>query len=80
MPWPYTETFRPYVAIVAGVLGAYISFKVFSIAYVNWAVWRYPHNNSMAGLAAFMFGIPLGAICGVVAFCFVFFYRHPPES
>ncbi|MGO9306947.1 MAG: hypothetical protein ACLP3R_25140 [Candidatus Korobacteraceae bacterium] len=71
---PSTETLRPYLAIVAGILGAYIGFKVFRIAYVDWAVWRYPHNNSMAGFAAFMYGIPVGAISGVIGFCLVFFY------
>src|SRR5271154_6043459 len=70
---PYAETLRPYLAIVVGILGAYIGFKVFSIAYVDWAVWRYPHNNSMAGLAAFMYGIPVGAICGISGFCLAFF-------
>ena len=75
----YRETLRPYIAMAAGALGAYLSFKAFSIAYINWAVWRHPHNNSMAGLAAFIYGIPIGAICGIVVFCVAFFYKHPPE-
>jgi hypothetical protein len=66
---------RPIFAIIAGILGAYVSFKVFNIAYVDWAVWRYPHNNSMADFAAFMYGIPVGAICGIASFCLVFFYN-----
>lgn len=66
---------RACIAVVAGILAAYLSFKLFSVAYVDWAVWRYPHNNSMAGMTAFMYGIPIGAFCGIAVFCLVFFWN-----
>jgi len=34
----------------------------------------------MAGFAGFMYGIPVGAICGIVAFCFVIFYKAGAEG
>jgi hypothetical protein len=42
-------------------------FVIFNVLYIEWAVRRYPHNNSMAGLAAFIYGIPVGLGCGILA-------------
>ena len=53
-----------FVAIAACIVG----FVVFNIAYIEWAVWCYPHNNSMAGLAAFIYGIPVSLLIGLVTF------------
>jgi hypothetical protein len=70
---------RSLLALAGGAAGAYIFFKFFEIAYIDWAVWRYPRNNSMAGLAAFMFGVPLAGSCGIVVFCTVFFWGKKGE-
>jgi hypothetical protein len=72
---PRKKVLRFLVAASSGVLGAYISFKLFSFAYIEWACWRYPHNNSMAGFAAFMYGIPIGTLCGILLFCLVLFWN-----
>jgi tetrahydromethanopterin S-methyltransferase subunit E len=66
---------RAILSIVVGIVVSFATFIIFNIAYIKWAVWRYPHHNSMAGLAAFLYGLPVGAICGIIAFCFVFFYN-----
>ena len=44
-----------------------ISFVVFNVLYIEWAVWRYPHNDSMAGFAAFIYGIPVAIGSGILA-------------
>ena len=58
---------RFFWAVVGGVVACAVSFVVFNVAYIEWAVWRYPHNNSMAGFAAFIYGIPVGLMCGIIA-------------
>ena len=56
---------------LAGVAGFIASFSIFSFTYVRWAVWRYPHNNSMAGLAALMYGVPIGMAVAAGVFLLV---------
>lgn len=62
-------------ALAAGSVTAIITFFIFRFAYVQWAVWRYPQHNSMAGLAAFIYGVPVSMIFGIVSFSLVFFKR-----
>jgi hypothetical protein len=50
-----------------------IAFVVEFFAYMSWAEREYPHNNSMAGLSAFAYGLPVGGLCAAVVFCLVFF-------
>lgn len=50
------------------------SFVIFNIAFDLWAVWRYPHNNSMAGLSGFFLGLPVGVVFSVIGFI-VAYYR-----
>jgi hypothetical protein len=49
-----------------------LSFVVFNVVFIQWAVWRYPHNNSMAGFAAFIYGVPVGMIFAAIAFVIAF--------
>ena len=58
---------RVFWTAVGGVVVCIVSFVIFNVLYIEWAAWRYPHNNSMAGLAAFAYGIPVGLGCGIVA-------------
>ncbi len=59
--------------------GAFIlSFVAFNFISIEWPVWRYPQANSMAGMAAFFLGFPVGASVAILSFCFVFHWlgRH----
>ncbi len=57
---------------VAAAAGALVGFVVFNVAFIWWAVWRYPHNNSMAGVVGILYGLPVGAACGAVTFSLAF--------
>jgi len=57
------------------VLVFLVSYLIFNIAYCEWAVWRYPHNNSMAGVAAMIEGFPVGIACAVVGFVITFYRK-----
>jgi hypothetical protein len=58
------------IALVCFIL----SFIVFNFAYMVWAVWRYPQANSMAGLTAFMYAIPVGGIFAILSFAVAFYW------
>jgi len=60
------------IALVAFI----ISFIAFSFLYIEWAVWRYPQTNSMAGMAAFFLGIPIGVVFAVISFALAFHWRR----
>jgi hypothetical protein len=49
-----------------------LSFVAFNFIYIEWAVWRYPQTNSMAGMTAFFLGFPVGAVVAILSFCFAF--------
>jgi len=68
---------RGIFSLLAGLLSASISFELFSVAYIQWAAWRYPHHNSMAGLAAFLYGFPVGGFSGLLAFAIVWIKAAP---
>jgi hypothetical protein len=69
----YSLNMRRFLLATAGALIALtVSFLVFNFAYIEWAVWKYPHHNSMAGFAAFIYGIPVALGAGVIAFVIVF--------
>ncbi len=71
------------VALVESILAFLISFIVFNICFIFWAEWRYPHNNSMAGLSAFIYGLPVGGFVAVLVFIIVFARlkrRHVSEN
>jgi len=54
-------------------LGSFVlSFIIFNVAYITWAVWKYPQHNSMAGFAAFIYGVPVGAACGILGAAIAF--------
>jgi len=48
-----------FIAMVA----AFFCFVIFNIGSILWASWRYPHNNSMAGIAGFVYGLKIQ--CGL---------------
>ena len=65
----------------AAVLAFIVSFVIFNVAYIKWAVWRYPQANSMAGLSAFIGGLEVGAIVAVLCFGVVYYWmgRRIPD-
>jgi hypothetical protein len=60
-------------SLIAAAAAFVVGFVIENVVYIEWAVREYPHNNSMAGLAAFAYGIPVGGLCAGVVFCLVFF-------
>ena len=52
-------------------------FVLFNILYILWAVKCYPHANSMAGFAAFIYGIPVGGVAAVIAS--IAYYAHTTD-
>jgi len=64
---------RIVASLGVAVLAFIASFIVFNIAYIVWAVRRYPHHNSMAGVAAFIYGLPVGAACALLSFGIAFY-------
>jgi hypothetical protein len=61
----------------AAIAGALVTFVIFNIVCGLWAVWRYPHNNSMAGVIGFLWGLPAGAVGGAITFFLVFRKTEP---
>jgi len=59
-------------ALVLSVLAFPLTVYLFLILYVKWAVWAYPHNNSMATLSGFFYGICVGALASICCFILVF--------
>ena len=51
-------------AVLVGV----VSFLATNVAYLKWAVWRYPKANSMAGMSAFMLGLEIAPVCALISF------------
>ena len=56
------------LALIWAVIAFPVSFVIFNVAFIYWAVQTYPHTNSMAGFAAFIYGFPVGLACSLVAF------------
>jgi len=48
-----------------------VSYIIFNIAFVLWAEKTYPHANSMAGFAAFVYGFPAGLMASLATFLVV---------
>ena len=59
------------LALIWAVIAFPVSFVIFNVAFIYWAVKAYPHNNSMAGFAAFIYGFPVGLACSLVTFVVV---------
>jgi hypothetical protein len=59
-------------ALVLSVLVFPLFVYVFLFLYVKWAVWAYPHNNSMATLLGFFYGICIDALVSICCFILVF--------
>ncbi|MBB5339946.1 tetrahydromethanopterin S-methyltransferase subunit E [Edaphobacter lichenicola] len=57
--------------VVAGATFAG-TFVIFNIAYLRWAVWRYPQHNSMAGMTAFLYGLPVAVAFAALGFAIAF--------
>lgn len=73
------------LALLWAVIAFPVSFVIFNVAFIYWAVRTYPHNSSMAGLAAFIYGFPVGLACSLVTFVVVLVVstrkgEHRPES
>jgi hypothetical protein len=59
--------------LVLSVLALPLIVYSFLFLYVKlWAVWAYPHNNSMATLSGFFYGICIGALASICCFILVF--------
>jgi hypothetical protein len=63
---------RLIISFTASVAAFVATFFAFNIAYIQWADWRYPHHNSMAGFAAFYYGLPVGAAFAILGFALAF--------
>jgi hypothetical protein len=55
-------------ALAWGLASSLVSFVIFNVAFIFWAERTYPEHNSMAGVAAFFYGIPVGLLCGIAGF------------
>ncbi|HWZ44846.1 MAG TPA: hypothetical protein VNW97_15330 [Candidatus Saccharimonadales bacterium] len=73
-------TRRILISFATAALAFILIFVVFNIAYGEWAMWRYPHHNSMAGFAAFIYGFPVGAVCAGLVFIATFYYYSVTKS
>lgn len=60
------------LALFLAIIAFPVSFLIFNVAYIYWAVKAYPHNNSMAGMAVFFYGFPVALACSLVTFVIVF--------
>ena len=69
-----TDDERVWLSLKASVGSFLASFVVFNIAFDIWAAWRNPHHNSMAGLTAFVIGLPVGVVFWVVGFIVTYWY------
>jgi uncharacterized membrane protein len=58
-------------AILFAILAFFCSFIIFNIGYIRWAVYRYPHHNSMAGVSAFYSGLPVAGLVAIFTFVVV---------
>jgi hypothetical protein len=65
------STLRWGKAVIWAVVAFPVSFIVFNVLYVKWAEWAYPHTNSMAGFAAFIYGFPVGLGASIATFLIV---------
>ncbi len=55
-----------------GAIGAFLAgFVVFNVGFLIYVERTYPGPNSMAGAAAFYYGIPVGVACAVIAFALI---------
>lgn len=63
-----TKALRIGIALATSIAAFVFSFVVFIICYIEWAVHRYPQNNSMAGFAAFMYGLPIAFVVAICVF------------
>lgn len=68
------------IAVVVAVVVFVVTFVAFNFLYIQWAVWRYPHNNSMAGLAAFIYGLPVAAGFALLGFAAAARWTKPKRS
>ena len=55
----------------AAIVTALVSFIAFFIGFGLWVEWRYSHPGSMASLVGFVYGVPISAVSGVIAYCLV---------
>jgi hypothetical protein len=63
-------------AILAGFATLVVTFILTNVLYIEWADWRYPETNSMAGMSAFVLGIIVAPVCAVVSFALVLVVRR----
>ncbi|WP_353069642.1 hypothetical protein RBB75_04165 [Tunturibacter empetritectus] len=63
---------RLIISLTVAVTAFLAMFFVFNFAFIRWAVWRYPQHNSMAGLTAFVYGLPVAADCAIFGFAIAF--------
>jgi len=71
---------RRATAILVGIATFLVVFIITNIAYIKWAVWRYPEANSMAGLSAFVLGLEIAPVCALVAFLLYLGFTRPRIS
>lgn len=64
-------TVRLILSFTAAIASFVASFFVFNFAFIRWAIWRYPQHNSMAGMEAFYYGLPVAAAFAVIGFVLV---------
>lgn len=55
------------VAVLVAIATLVISFFLTNVLYIQWAVWRYPEANSMAGMSAFVLGLMVAPIWAMIA-------------
>jgi MFS family permease len=53
-------------SFLAASVAFVLTFVTFFLVFCYWAAWRYPPNNSMAGLDAFFYGVPIGVAFGII--------------
>ena len=71
---------RLVLSLLIAVAAFIISFIVFNFVYIEWAVWRYPQANSMAGMTAFFLGIPIGAAFAIIIFAITYYWKGRKAS
>jgi hypothetical protein len=60
------------ISFTAASVAFVIALFVFNFAYVRWAIAHYPQHNSMAGMAAFYYGLPVAAAFAIIGFAIAF--------
>ena len=68
------------IAVLVALAALVLSFFLTNYLYVEWAVWRYPETNSMAGMGGLVLSLVVAPIFALAAGVLVLCGGKPPDS